>query len=117
MAANNRSEAAKKLTEQLNELMRVKPNRRAARKLAAPSGGLVGPVSTFVKANYPRGGDWLEKQPMGKREFWRLIFGAEAAQGYSTMTPDEKHALVVKMKAGFSDAERAALAAYDEAAD
>ena len=129
--AIQRRKVAKKLSEQISlctdpnlllELTKqynaVKPKKAAnkpepAEKNQAPSG----PQSTFKKSDYTHCPDWLEKQPMGKREYYRLLFGLEAAPGYSRMTSEEKRALIERMQAGFSDAERAALEAYAPAED
>lgn len=98
-----------KLTEQYNALKPKQP--RNQQETPKPT---LGSESTFVKADYPGPhGDYLEKLPIGKREFWRLILGLEAATGYKTMTPDERHTFMAKMQEGFSDAERAALEAYE----
>lgn len=96
-----------KLTEQYNAL---KPKKATSNPEPTKKAT---PESTFVKSDYPHKGDFLEKLPMGKREFWRVILGVEAAPGFSKMTPDERQALAGKMVEGFSDAERAALEAYE----
>src|SRR4051794_8434503 len=111
--ASHREEVIKHLTEQIKktkdpqalaeltkQLTKLLPKQRVE-KAKQPQG----PKSTFVKADYKHG-DWLEKLPMGKREFWRLIHGFEAIPGHAKMTPDERNALLVKMEEGFSDAER-----------
>jgi hypothetical protein len=125
MGKNNRREVAKRLTQEIaaatdpetlirltTQLTKVLPKRRRTRKPLGEPKKTTTPESTFVKGDYPRGGDFLENLPMGEREFWRLILGVEATSGYRTMTPGEVSAFMGKMKAGFSDAERAALEAY-----
>ena len=126
MGANNRSEVARRLTQEISvtkdpktllalskQLTKVLPKRRRARKPLQEPKRKTTPESTFVKSDYPRHGDFLEKLPMGEREFWRLIFALQATPGHRTMTPDEQCAFMVKMIETFSDAERAAYEAFD----
>jgi hypothetical protein len=92
-------------------------NETPTRKTLAKDAAAQAAESTFKESDYPHRneGAHLATLPMGKREFWRLIFGTEAAPGCSTMTQEERATVTDKIMAGFSDAERAALEAYQEA--
>lgn len=127
MGKNNRREVAKRLTQEISvttdtatllelskQLTKVLPKRRRTRKpLEEEPKKKTTPEDTFVKKDYPHGGDFLEKLPMGRREFWRIILGVEAAPGVSTMTREERLSLIAKMIEGFSNTERAAFEAYE----
>lgn len=106
------------LTRQLTKLI-PRPKQKMGRPRNAPSQVEVSPESTFKASDHPRfnQGAHLATLPMGKREFWRLVFGIEATPGYRAMTLEEKGAVSDKMVSGFSDAERAALAAYEQSDD
>ena len=131
MGRSTRKEAIVKLREQLaatddpemiiritRQIAKLLPRAKAVmgRSRNTPSPAVASePESTFKASDYPRSnqGEFLATLPMGKREFWRLIFGLENTPGRSTMTAKEGDAVIEKMVAGFSEDERAALASYD----
>jgi len=112
------------LTRQLNKMLPKKKaamgrprNETPTRKTLAKDAAAQAAESTYV-----RNGSALDNMPLGKQTSHRMVLALEAEDkrrgfaGLPAMTAEEQAVFLAQVVGGFSDTERAALEAYQEAA-
>jgi hypothetical protein len=114
IAAATDPEVVIRLTRQLSKLLPKKKAVMGRPRTTPAQSPVTSPESTYVP-----NGSMMDDLPLGEQTALRVVLALEAERkrrgfaGEREMTQTERSALINKTKAGFSDEERAALAAYE----